>query len=38
MPDEKEKVQTENYEPPRIIERKQLEVELFSDEPMPWGP
>lgn len=27
----------EDYEPPKIVEKKKLEVELFSDEPDPWG-
>ena len=25
------------YQPPMIKEKRQLEVELFSDEPDPWG-
>lgn len=43
MLDEKEKnkeIQKEEpeYTPPKISEKRKLEVELFSDEPNPWGP
>lgn len=39
MKDEKEEKVKEGYpEPPKIIEKKKLEIELFSDEPDPWGP
>jgi len=39
MKDEKEaKVQESKYEPPKILEKKELKIELFSDEPDPWGP
>ena len=27
-----------DYVPPRIVEKRKIEVELFSDEPDPWGP
>jgi len=30
--------QKREYTAPRIIEKKELRVELFSDEPDPWGP
>ncbi len=33
----KKKPTEEEYEPPKIVEKKKLEVELFSDEPDPWG-
>lgn len=32
-----EQEQPKKYEPPVIKERRRLEVELFSDEPDPWG-
>ena len=38
MPDEEEKFIPEQYEPPKLLEKKKLEIKLFSDEPMPWGP
>lgn len=38
MPEDKNKKQQPEPEPPKIIEQKDLEVELFSDEPDPWGP
>jgi len=38
MFDEKNKDRLTEPEPPRIIEKKDLEIELFSDEPDPWGP
>jgi len=25
------------YQPPEIIEKEELEIYLFSDEPDPWG-
>jgi len=28
---------TKKYQPPLIKEQKELEIELFSDEPDPWG-
>ncbi|MBL7192267.1 hypothetical protein ISS30_11315 [bacterium] len=41
MKDEKEKKtefsEESEYIPPRIVEKRKLEVELFSDEPDPWG-
>ncbi len=38
MDDEKKKTPEETEIPPKIVEKKELEVELFSDEPDPWGP
>jgi len=39
MPEEKqEKLPEPEYETPKIIEKKKLEIELFSNEPNPWGP
>jgi hypothetical protein len=38
MLDEKDKVESKpEYTPPKIVEKKELEIELFSDEPDPWG-
>ena len=37
--EEKEKIEVlKEYEKPEIIEKKDLKIELFSDEPDPWGP
>jgi hypothetical protein len=36
-PREKES-RKKDYSPPKIMEKKELKVELFSDEPEPWGP
>jgi hypothetical protein len=33
-----EKLPEKEYKPPKIVEKKDLEVDLFSDEPNPWGP
>ncbi len=38
MFEEKKNKLPQDPEPPRIIEKKELEIELFSDEPDPWGP
>jgi len=38
MEDKEKKPKDEKYEKPEIIEKKELEVELFSNEPDPWGP
>ena len=36
--EENKKTDQSDYEPPKILEKKELKLELFSDEPMPWGP
>ena len=36
--EEKKEDKEREYEKPAIVEKKKLEVELFSDEPDPWGP
>ena len=39
MPDEiNNRMKSKEYDPPKITEKKDLDVELFSDEPDPWGP
>jgi len=39
MLDEKnKKIPEKEYDPPKITEKKHLDIELFSDEPDPWGP
>lgn len=37
MEEKKEKKQAQEYTPPEITEKKELKIELFSDEPDPWG-
>ena len=38
MNNETEMIPEKDYLPPKIIEKKKIEIELFSDEPDPWGP
>ena len=35
---EEKDIEKRVYAAPQIIEKKELRVELFSDEPDPWGP
>lgn len=38
MEENKKTEEASAYEPPMILEKRELKLELFSDEPMPWGP
>ena len=38
MEEKDKETEKREYSAPRIIEKKELKVELFSDEPDPWGP
>ena len=38
MKEKEEKKNLKEYEKPEIVEKEELTVELFSDEPDPWGP